>query len=230
MATQSKSPNRVVVPHSAKWHGRLAARCISTTVRCLASTIRFQVDDRIGLAKSAFPENAIFVAWHNRLALSIPVYDRFISKRKTRFQLAALVSASKDGALLARVLENLHVQPIRGSTSRRGPQALLELTKWVERGYDLAITPDGPRGPAYKVQNGVIALAQLTGRPIIPVSINLQKKKTFQTWDRFQVPYPFSRAEVVFAHPINVPREASESDRDDLCTEVQNGLLAITSD
>ena len=131
---------------------------------------------------------------------------------------------------MAQVLENFRVQPIRGSTSRRGPQALLELTKWVERGYDLAITPDGPRGPAYTVQNGVIALAQLTGRPIIPVSINVQTKKTFRSWDRFQLPVPFCRAEVVFAQPIIVHREASERERDDLRSEVQNGLLAVTRD
>jgi len=76
-----------------------------------------------------------------------------------------MVSASKDGGLLARVLEQYGVQPVRGSTSRRGRQALLELTTWAERGYDLAITPDGPRGPCYVIQEGVTSLAQLTGLP-----------------------------------------------------------------
>ena len=65
------------------------------------------------------------------------------------------------------------MQPVRGSTSRRGPQALLELTSWSERGYDLAITPDGPRGPCYVVQDGIMSLAQLTGLPILPVSYHL---------------------------------------------------------
>ena len=68
--------------------------------------------------------------------------------------MAALVSASKDGAFLTAILEQLKVQPVRGSSSRRGAQALLELTTWAERGYDLAITPDGPRGPRYVVQEG----------------------------------------------------------------------------
>ena len=230
MAERSKRLDKVVVPHSANWRGRLAANIICTTIRCLASTLRYQLDDRIGLTKGAFPENAIFIAWHNRLALSLSIYDRFMSKRPAGFQLAALVSASRDGGLLAQVLNNFRVQPVRGSTSRRGPQALLELTKWVERGYDLAITPDGPRGPAYTVQKGVIALAQLTSRPIIPVSINLQTKITARSWDRFQIPVPFGRTEVVFAQPILVHREASESEREDLRSELQNRLLAITRD
>ena len=84
--------------------------------------------------------------------------------------MAAMVSASKDGGFLASILECFGVQPVRGSSSRRGPQALLELTGWAERGYDLAITPDGPRGPRYVVQEGIIALAQVTGLPIVPAS------------------------------------------------------------
>jgi len=73
-----------------------------------------------------------------------------------------MVSASRDGGLLAAVLERFKVQPVRGSSSRRGRQALLELTTWAERRYDLAITPDGPRGPRYVVQDGIISLARLT--------------------------------------------------------------------
>src|SRR6201988_4276641 len=84
--------------------------------------------------------------------------------------LAALISASKDGALLACALERFGVQPVGGASRRRGPQALLELTSWLERGYHLAITPDGPRGPRYIVQSGAAALGQFTGAPVVPVS------------------------------------------------------------
>ena len=85
-----------------------------------------------------------------------------------------MVSASRDGGILAGILEQFGVKPVRGSSSRRGPQALLEMTTWAERGYDLAITPDGPRGPRYKVQEGVISAAQLTGLPIVPVGVSSQ--------------------------------------------------------
>jgi hypothetical protein len=83
-----------------------------------------------------------------------------IVHRKFPRPLTALVSASKDGAMLAAVLKNFGVEQVRGSTTRRGPQALLELTKCAHRGCDLAVTPDGPKGPRYVVQKGVIVLAQ----------------------------------------------------------------------
>src|SRR4030095_14421736 len=104
------------------------------------------------------------------------IYFDFVRIGKTSAGLAAMVSASKDGALLARILEDFGVQPVRGSSSRRGPQALLELTTWSERGYDLAITPDAPRGPCYIVQEGVMSLAQLTSLPVVPVSCELHPK------------------------------------------------------
>ena len=106
------------------------------------------------------------------------------------------MSASRDGAFLAAILERFGVQPVRGSSSRRGAQALLELTTWAERGYDLAITPDGPRGPRYVVQDGAMSLAQITGLPIVPVSYFLKWKIQLKSWDGFQIPLPFSICEV----------------------------------
>ena len=150
----------------------------------------------------------IFCLWHNRLAISMIVHRRHPRK------LAALVSASKDGALLAAVLGRFGVELIRGSSSRRGPQALLELASHAKRGYDLAVTPDGPKGPRYVVQQGVIALAQVTGLPIIPVTCNIQPKICLQSWDRFQIPLPFSRCELILNEPIFVPREADETRRE----------------
>jgi hypothetical protein len=129
-------------------------------------------------------------------------------------RLAALVSASRDGALLAAVLARFGVQQVRGSSSRRGPQALLELTSRAETGYDLAVTPDGPKGPRYVVQQGVIALAQVTGSPIVPVTCNTRWKFCLKSWDQFQIPLPFSRCEVFLKAPIFVQREANEVERE----------------
>jgi lysophospholipid acyltransferase (LPLAT)-like uncharacterized protein len=141
-----------------------------------------------------------------------------------------LVSASKDGGFLSEVLRCFGVQPVRGSSSRRGPQALLELTTWAERGYDLALTPDGPRGPRYVVQSGVTALAQLTGLPIVPVSYNLTWKLQARSWDRFQIPLPLSVCEVILAEPVRVPRQASNEERERRRIELENTLRAITTD
>jgi lysophospholipid acyltransferase (LPLAT)-like uncharacterized protein len=122
------------------------------------------------------------------------------------------------------------VQPVRGSSSRRGPQALLELTTWAERGYDLAITPDGPRGPCYVVQEGVMSLAQVTGLPILPASYHLNWKLRLNSWDRFQIPLPFARCEVFIERPLRVPRQASDAQREDLRRQLEETLKGITKD
>ena len=82
-----------------------------------------------------------------------------------------MVSASKDGAFLVEILRAFDIEPVRGSTSRRGRQALLELSRQMKAGLHLAITPDGPRGPCYEIQDGILSLAQVTGLPIIPLGV-----------------------------------------------------------
>jgi lysophospholipid acyltransferase (LPLAT)-like uncharacterized protein len=144
--------------------------------------------------------------------------------------MAALVSASKDGGFLTGILECFGVEPVRGSTSRRGSQAVLELTTWARRGYDLAITPDGPRGPCYVVQDGVMSLAQLTGLPIVPFSYNLSWKIRVKSWDRFQIPLPFSRCEMNMDKPIQVPREATDAEREVLRQRLETSLRSMTRD
>jgi lysophospholipid acyltransferase (LPLAT)-like uncharacterized protein len=219
----------VVVPHSATWQQRLVAQMVFILLRGLAMTLRFKWDDRSEIINHPPTGPVIFCIWHNRLAMSMEAF-RIFKKIRPSPGLAALVSASKDGGLLAAILERFDVQPVRGSSSRRGPQALLELTTWAERGYDLAITPDGPRGPCYVVQDGVIALAQLTGRPIIPFSFDAAWKIRSKSWDRFQIPLPFSRCEMNAARPIFIPREASDSEREALRKQLEAELISISGD
>jgi len=172
----------------------------------------------------------IFCAWHNRLSVSLIVYRGYVRAKKQRPRLAGMVSASKDGGVVARILEHFGGQPVRGSSSRRGPQALLELTTWAERGYDIAITPDGPRGPRYIIQPGVMALAQLTGRPLVPVAYHLPWKISLRSWDRFQIPLPFGRAVVKFDAPVYIPREASDEQRESLRQQLEQRLRELTVD
>jgi len=196
-------------------------------MRLLAGTLRYRVTG--GRDSATFPEEpVIFALWHNRLCLCMKVYEGMVRPQPTHDRLAALTSASKDGALLSTILQNFGVQPVRGSSSRRGGQALLELTSWAGRGYNLAVTPDGPRGPRYVVQEGVIALAQVTGMPIIPYSCQVDWKIRVKSWDRFQIPLPFSRCEMTFGEPIRVPREATNEDRAQLGEHLQDVLLAGT--
>ena len=219
----------VVVPHAPRWYQRLAGWCIFAAVRLVGATVRFRWRDTTGYLSSKPNSPAIYCIWHNRLALCMSVHQ-YIKRHVETEGLAVMVSASKDGGFLAGVLECFRVQPVRGSSSRRGHQALLELTTWAERGYDLAITPDGPRGPRYVVQEGVTSLAQLTGFPIVPVSYQPSWKVTLKSWDRFHIPLPFSKCEVTFGKPIRIPREASEEQREGYRQELEATLKAISKE
>jgi lysophospholipid acyltransferase (LPLAT)-like uncharacterized protein len=229
-SVQARRSGGVVVPKAPRWYQRLGALLVFLLVRGVSATLRYRWDDRSGYFNGPSPGAAIYCVWHNRLGLCLEAYRLYVRRRVHTPGMAAIVSASRDGALLAAILECFKVQPVRGSTSRRGPQALLELTGWCERGYDLAITPDGPRGPRYVVQDGVMSLAQVTGLPITPASYYLSWKICAKSWDRFQVPLPFSRCEVVLAKPVHVPRNASDQEREALRQELEQTLREITRD
>jgi lysophospholipid acyltransferase (LPLAT)-like uncharacterized protein len=160
----------VVIPHRAKWHQKVVAVLIYGLIRCVGATVRFELQDGSGLFGGSSKERMVICVWHNRLALSMIIYRQFLRRFERGRRMAAMVSASRDGGLLAQILELFDVEPVRGSSSRRGPQALREFAMFGERGLDLAITPDGPRGPCYRVQEGVIYAAQLTGLRIVSVS------------------------------------------------------------
>jgi lysophospholipid acyltransferase (LPLAT)-like uncharacterized protein len=104
------------------------------------------------------------------------------------------------------------------------------MVSWGERGYDLAITPDGPRGPRYQVADGVTSLAQLTGLRIVPASFNLNWKISVNSWDKFQIPLPFASCEVRLAEPLAIPREATDEQREVLRQELERRLREISRD
>ncbi len=223
-----KRHSGVILPNQPSRGQRALAWVVAAGMRLLSATLRYCVNGGSGPAK--LPDKpVIFALWHNRLALCMKVYESFVRPGHQHDHLAALISASKDGAFLAAILQNFGVRPVRGSSSRRGAQALIELTSWAERGFDLAVTPDGPRGPCYVVQEGVITLAQLTGLPIVPYSCRLRWKICLKSWDRFEIPLPFSPCEMTFGEPIHVPRGMSEEERARLRAQLQEVLLVGTS-
>lgn len=235
-STDKPASRRVVIPKQTTLAGRLAAGLLYALIRSVDATIRYAWTIHPTAEAAIKSGPVIFTIFHNRLALSLALYQRLcrllrISGRWTLTppHMAAMVSASRDGGFLSCVLEHFGVQPVRGSTSRRGPQAMLELTTWAERGYDLAVTPDGPRGPREVVQEGVLALAQLTGLPIVPASYRLPWKYVVNSWDRFQVPLPFSRCNVVFAEALRIPREATEQERDSARLELERRMRTIST-
>ncbi len=227
---RNRRPGGSVAPHAPRWSQRLAARLVFALVRGVTTTLRYRWHDGSGFFDNPPAGPAIYCVWHNRLVLSLPSYFMYARKRNSTAGLAALVSASRDGGFLTAILECFRVHPVRGSSSRRGPQALIELTTCAERGYDLAITPDGPRGPRYVIQEGIISLAQVTGLPIIPCSYDIGWKIQLQTWDGFQIPLPFARCDVRVARPVRVPREATEEERERLRQQLERTLRGLSAE
>jgi lysophospholipid acyltransferase (LPLAT)-like uncharacterized protein len=219
-----------VIPHRPRLIQRVGAWGIVAFAKTISATFRFKFEDFGGKGRAQVSGPAIYCLWHNRLAMAEAGHQLFIKRNRPDGKLAALISASKDGAFLATILEKFEIQAVRGSSSRRGAQAMLELTSWAEKGYDLAITPDGPRGPAYVVQPGVISLSQLTGLPIVPLSFNMRRKIALDTWDKFQIPLPFSRISYMIGEPIQVPRDASDDARETLRLELETQLKKMAVD
>ena len=172
---------------------RLIPGLIVFLLRALALTLRFRVEDRCGITRGAMcPFIGAF--WHNRI-LVIPIaYQRYCRGRRGH----CLTSPSKDGAIIAGVMERFGIGSVRGSSSRRGTLALRELAARLEAGEDVAITPDGPRGPKYQLSPGIIKLAQITGIPVMPIHVGYSRCWELKSWDAFRIPKPFARVEVVF--------------------------------
>ena len=181
----------------------------ATILRLLFLTIRLRLDDRSGLSKNAFQTPAILCFWHNRiLAITLSFHRRY-PKRK-RGGVPVLTSPSSDGEILSRLVGALGMGSVRGSSSRRGSRALLELVRIIRNGGDMAITPDGPRGPRYSLGPGVILLAQTTGASILPAHASFSRCLRMKTWDGFILPLPFSTISVRIDERITIPENLSE--------------------
>ena len=162
-------------------------------MRVLARTLRFRVEDRCGITRGAM-QPFIGAFWHNRILVVPIIYERYCLGRRGH----CLTSPSKDGAIIAGVMERFGIGSVRGSSSRRGTTALRELSALIAAGEDVAITPDGPRGPKYRLSPGVIKLAQITDTPVMPIHIGYSDFWELKSWDAFRIPKPFSRIDVVF--------------------------------
>ncbi len=148
----------------------------------------------------------IYALWH-RFQL-LPIY---IHRNE---DILVLVSRSRDGELVARPLRRMGFRTARGSSSRGGGAALLEVLGDLESGRRVVFTPDGPRGPLGAVQPGVVAAAQKTGVPVLPVAWAGRRVKALSSWDRFMIPYPFGRYQVVYHAPVDIaPEEAGGEEK-----------------
>ncbi len=197
-------------------------------MRIWASTLRYEVEDRCGVAAPGKISTPLLLAlWHNRIFALSPAWRKATGKHRSA---VVLTSASHDGAMLASAMKTFGFGAIRGSSSRRAVAALVAMKRALRDGHDVAITPDGPRGPRYKLSPGIVKLAQSTGTPILPMHATFGSAWRVKTWDGFVIPKPFSRVRVTFGDLLHVDRELDESAFEAECERIESALLAGTDD
>ena len=190
---------------------------ITLAVRLLGRSIRWR--KRYDFDKD---RGVIYALWHGHaLALALFGMDRGIYTMASRFT---------DGEIATRILKGLGFEVVRGSTEegkahKGGRRGAIQLMQALKKGKNVAITVDGPKGPAFRVKKGVVFLAQKTGAKIIPVAVRFERAKIFSSWDRFTLPYPFTRGEVIIGDPIYV---SEGDDIEEKRSEVERALRRIS--
>src|SRR5208283_2979066 len=165
-------------------------------------------------------ENIIACFWHGRL-LAMPFACQGSGAK-------VLISRHRDGEFIARVIRYFGLGTIRGSYRKGSVSSIRQILAELAQGTDVAITPDGPKGPRYRMKEGIVELARLTKRPIVPVTYSASKKKLFHSWDRFLLPYPFSRIFFLWGDPVYVPRDLRGDDLEAKRQEIEGALISLT--
>lgn len=207
------------------WKARAVGRIAGWIMRILSWTIRFDVDDRCGLTRQGgVTKPVIWSIWHSRMLPPMMARLRLFPWRQS----VVLTSASHDGAALAAAAKVVGVGSVRGSTSRRASAALKGMVRCVKNGLDVGVTPDGPRGPRYELQGGLLKVAQITRSPLMCLHVKFGWAIRLPTWDRFVIPLPFSKVTIVFDELLDVPRalddDAFEARRVELEQRMRAGV------
>lgn len=192
-------------------------------LKVLGRSLRYQIDDRAGIAGKSVTENYIGALWHNRLLVFPVVLRRFFGNRPG----AALISASGDGDLLSDAIHRFDYDVVRGSSSKLGATALLQLSDVLAAGRDVVITPDGPRGPAYEIGPGIIFLAQKTGARVLPMNMEYSSCWRAKSWDRFIIPRPFSKVRVIVGEPEEIRSTSTPEEFEAERVRLQNTMMSL---
>ena len=204
----------------------LAPPVAAVAVRALGATLRLTeqgVESMQALWAAGQP--LIYAAWHGRI-LMIPWLNVRLGRTRGARAVRVLTSRSHDGELVARWIARFGLSVVRGSSSRGGAEALRALAAAVRAGQDVAVVPDGPRGPRERLQAGLVVLAATTGAPVVPLAFAARPAHRLASWDRFLVPLPFARAAVVFGAATTVPRGA---DRERARVDLERALREVTA-
>lgn len=176
-------------------------------IRALAATWRVRfLNPEVCRPRRDRDEPVVYVLWHGQI---LPL---LWTHRKR--DISVIISRHRDGEIIARIAKSLGFRLVRGSTSRDAARALLSASREIEAGHDLAVTVDGPRGPAGVVAPGALVIAQRTGVALIPTGASASRAWRLRSWDRFLIPKPFARVTVAYGEPIRVrpgnPRDAAQ--------------------
>jgi lysophospholipid acyltransferase (LPLAT)-like uncharacterized protein len=173
------------------------------------------------LAAKMADGKVIYASWHQRLFYQI----HRLRKRKV----TVMISQSRDGEYIARLINWLGLKDVRGSSTRGGFDALKDLTRKMKAGSNGGMIPDGPTGPPHEAKTGTIILARMTGALIIPISWSADRCWVFNSWDRFMIPKPFARISYCYGEPIIVPHSAKLPEMDDYRKLLESRLDYITN-
>lgn len=193
---------------------------IYCVVRLLGMTWRIKV---VGLEKAlALPGGKILLGWHGRTATAA------IKFRKRGYW--AIISLSRDGEMQNRIFRRLGFQIIRGSTGRGGAKALAESIRVLKKGGVMALTPDGPRGPSGVIQPGILMMSQRSGAWLVPCGVSARPRKLIRSWDRYMIPLFFARCLMIFGEPVQIPREATEQEVDEIRLMLEADMHRLEAD
>jgi lysophospholipid acyltransferase (LPLAT)-like uncharacterized protein len=196
---------------------RFLAWLSAATIRLIGWTLRLTTEDRGGILNQPAHPPVIIAFWHNRTALMVYFYGRFCRGRSS----LTFISSSRDGQFITDVAARFGIQAVRGSSSRHGTSAMLAAIRGADNPQvDLVITPDGPRGPRYEIQPGLLRLAQRTGRPIVAITYDLKWKCLLGSWDKFHIPLPFSLCRLSTSEPVCIPADASDAEMAEIRTRL----------
>lgn len=191
-------------------------------IKLIAWTYRVKVIDPHGNLSQLGTQAFIGTIWHNRFLFVALLFPRSVRER-----CSVLISRSRDGEYISTIVRFFGLGVVRGSSSRGGDQALRDLMHTVSEGQSIVLTVDGPRGPRYVPHEGAIYIARQCQTALLPISVNAPHKWELRSWDRLQIPVPFSRIQLVIGEPFLPPEEMS---RPQAGEELKRRLLDITVD
>lgn len=192
-AARAVAPALASLSRAQRW----AITIAPLAIRALYTTWRVHVTGDAGWRRLRAEQRPfVFALWHGQL-LPLLAQHRGEGTR-------VLISEHRDGEIIARIAHAIGLGTIRGSTTRGAARALLAMCDALEHGQEIAVTPDGPRGPAHTFAPGTLVAAQRAGAPIVPIGVAASRAWRLRSWDAFMIPKPFARVEIVYGEPRSV--------------------------